>query len=82
MPGWRRAGLGLWEPRGCAFVHVDGRWDTQRRLVASDTILSDKGTVPPNLLTFAWPSDFLIVFILSNNFKSDLAALASLLLDF
>lgn len=50
--------------------------------MASDTILSDKGTVPPNLLTFAWPSDFLIVFILSNNFKSDLAALASLLLDF
>ena len=44
---------------------------------ASDTVLSDKENLSPNLLTFAWPSDLLIVFISSNNFKSDLAALAA-----
>lgn len=30
---------------------------------------SDKGNVSPNLLTIAWPNDFLRVFILNNDFK-------------
>lgn len=54
---------------GCTFSCADSTWDIQWRLVGGDTVISDKGNVSPNLLTIAWPNDFLIVFILNNNFE-------------
>lgn len=58
--------MGSW---GCTLSCADGNWDTQRTLMAGDTVTSDEGTVSPNLQTIAWLNDFRIVFILNNNLK-------------
>lgn len=61
--------MGLWEPGGRTLAHDDCKWDTQRRLEAGNAVTSDKENVSPNLLAITWTDDFLIVFILNNNFK-------------
>ena len=61
--------MGLWEPGGYILACADYNWDTQRRLVAGNIVTSNEENVAPNLLTIAWPIDFLIVFILNSNLK-------------
>lgn len=76
VPWWKRAGLGLREPGGYTLVGADCNWDTRRRL-EGNTVTSDKKNIAPNLLTIAWPIDFLIVFILNSNLKKWLGSQAT-----